>query len=161
MSILSVITYCMKLPNKKALFQLNRVNMRDTLVYLFILFFLTFSPNVINAMLNFDPVEASLSYSQYVMQVIIFYPFLIMFLVISGVSLLAFGAWVIKWAMKRKLVYQQLWKMTGFALLLPLFIYQLIFWAPIHNIFAYTISLIWLYALIYQMVLVYPAVQRK
>ncbi|WP_277678117.1 hypothetical protein [Gracilibacillus dipsosauri] len=156
MTILSIIKLCATLPRKKALFQLNRVSMRDTLVFLFLLFFFSFLPNAILIIIQFDPSVSQLSYSQYLLQVIVFYPFLMMFLVISGISILALGAWLICFMLRRKLKYQQLWKMTGFASFLPLLAYVVLYFTPLPNMASITLCAIWLYVLVYQMIIIYP-----
>ncbi|KAB8127846.1 hypothetical protein F9U64_16965 [Gracilibacillus oryzae] len=161
MILISIIKNCAKLPRKEALFQLNRVSMRDTLVYLFLLFFITFLPNVILNIITFEADESVLSYSQFLLQVIVSYPFLMMFLVIASISVLAFPAFIIRTFLHRKLAYQQLWKMTGFALLFPLICYHILFYLPVSNNIAVLISILWLYVLMYRMIIIYPKKKSK
>ncbi|SER67224.1 hypothetical protein SAMN04487944_1085 [Gracilibacillus ureilyticus] len=156
MTLFSILKLCAKLPRKEALFQLNRVSMRDTLVYLFLLFFISFLPNVIINILTFEADESLLSYTQFLLQVIVSYPFLMMFLVITSISLLALIALIFRTLLQRKLAYQQLWKMTGFALLFPLICYHILFFTPLPDSIAVIISLIWLYVLLYQMIIIFP-----
>ncbi|MFC4403063.1 DUF1189 family protein [Gracilibacillus xinjiangensis] len=156
MNLISIIKSCAKLPQKKALFQLNRVSMRDTLVYLFLLFFISFLPNVILNIITFEADESVLSYTQFLLQMIVSYPFLMMFLVITSISVFAFFALIIRTVLKRKLAYQQLWKMTGFAMLFPLIFYHILFFTPLSNNIGFIISLVWLYVLIYRMIVIFP-----
>ncbi|WP_066191675.1 hypothetical protein [Gracilibacillus timonensis] len=155
MKLFNILGKSAALPKKKALFALNRVSMRDTLVYLFLLFFIAFLPNVISLILRFEAGVSQASYSQYLLQIIVFYPFSIMFLVIVSVSILALGGWLCRLYLHRRLAYQQLWKMTGFALLWPLVFYKgLAVWLP--NL-AFIGGLLLLYILLIQMIRVYPA----
>ncbi|GAB2539159.1 DUF1189 family protein [Gracilibacillus alcaliphilus] len=155
MRLLAILQKSASLPKKEALFWLNRVSMRDTLVYLFLLFFIVFLPNVILLILRYEAGLSHISYSQYLLQIIVFYPFFTMFLVVASISLLALGAWLWRTLLRRKLAYQQLWKMTGFALLWPLLLYQLLTFLPILDGFGMSAAL--LYFLLVRMIMVYPA----
>ena len=129
MSLINIIKLSAKLPNKQALFALNRVPMRDTLVYLFCLFFVLFLPYTITNMI--EVYQNAISKSQLVLQVILFYPFFMMFLVIISISFLAVFALILRYLLGRKLAYQQLWKMTAYAILWPFVLYQVILFLPI------------------------------
>ncbi|MFC4386728.1 hypothetical protein ACFOZ1_02785 [Gracilibacillus marinus] len=161
MSLLHILKLAIQLPKKQALFQLNRISMRDTLVYLFLLFFIAFLPNAFINVQQFDYAEQVVSYSQYLLQVIVTYPFLIMFFVVSGVSILALPAWFLSIGLNRKLAYQQLWKMTGFALLFPIISYLILFYSPISNYIAASISGLLLYSLLCKMILIYPKRKKR
>ncbi|WP_163580685.1 DUF1189 family protein [Gracilibacillus saliphilus] len=156
MAILAILRNSAILPKKEAMFWLNRVSMRDTLVYLFLIFFISFLPNVILMIANFEQGQSHISFSQFLLQIIVFYPFFIMFIVVTGVSILAIGPWILKIFLQRKLAYQQLWKMTSFALLWPLIIYHLLFFTPLPTSFAFLVGLVLLYIILYQMILIYP-----
>ncbi|SHM51895.1 DUF1189 family protein [Gracilibacillus kekensis] len=156
MAILSILRKSASLPKKEAMFWLNRISMRDTLVYLFLLFFISFLPNVILIISQFDPTQSQIPYSQYLLQVIVFYPFFMMFLIVSSISILTLGSWLIKWLCQRKLAYQQLWKMTSYALLWPLLIYHLLFFTKLPVTFSFTIGLVLLYIILFKMIISYP-----
>ncbi|MFD2657580.1 hypothetical protein [Gracilibacillus thailandensis] len=156
MAILAILRNSAILPKKEAMFWLNRVSMRDTLVYLFLIFFISFLPNVILMIANFKQGQSHISYSQFLLQIIVFYPFFIMFIVVTGVSILTIGPWILKSFLQRKLAYQQLWKMTSFALLWPLIIYHLLFFTPLPTSIAFLVGLVLLYIILYQMILIYP-----
>ncbi|MGP4038462.1 hypothetical protein ACTWP4_00925 [Gracilibacillus sp. D59] len=160
MAILAILQKCAILPKKESMFWLNRVSMRDTLVYLFLLFFISFLPNVIIMVANFESGQSHISFSQFLLQIIVFYPFFMMFIVVTGISILAIGSWILKWLLQRKLAYQQLWKMTSFALLWPLMIYHLLFYTPLATSIAFFVGLVLLYVLMYRMITIYPK-QRK
>lgn len=156
MAIFAILRKSANLPKKEAIFWLNRVSMRDTLVYLFLLFFISFLPNVILIIANFEQGHSHISFSQFLLQIIVFYPFFMMFIIVTGISILAIGAWIMKGFLQRKLAYQQLWKMTAYALLWPLIIYHLLFFTTIPTSIAFLVGLVVLYILMYQMIIVYP-----
>ncbi|RCW77219.1 DUF1189 family protein [Saliterribacillus persicus] len=161
MQLLNVFVNSSKLPNKQALFSLNRVGMRDTLVYLFLVFIVAFLPNVILSIISFPTREATIPFSLYILQLIVFYPLLMMFLVVSGVTFLTCGSWVIKVINKRKLAFAQLWKMTGYALTLPLFFYNLLYLLGIPIRWATIIFAIILYGIMFLTIRVYPKPATK
>ncbi|GAA0300025.1 hypothetical protein GGQ92_001542 [Gracilibacillus halotolerans] len=159
MSLLKIIKLSSKLPNKKAVFALNRVAMRDTLVYLFCLFFFLFLPYTFLNMM--DVYENAISKSQLVLQSIIFYPFFMMFLVIVSISTLAAIATIFRFILSRKLAYQQLWKMSAYAILWPFILYQITLFLPISNYVGLAVSFgIYVY-LMWRMILIYPRRKKK
>ncbi|UOQ86739.1 DUF1189 domain-containing protein [Gracilibacillus salinarum] len=156
MGILSILRKSAILPKKDALFWLNRVSMRDTLVYLFLLFFIVFLPNVIIMIAGYEQGYSQVSYSQYLLQIIVFYPFFMMFLVVTSISALALGSLLFRWILQRKLAYQQLWKMTAFALLWPLLSYQVLYFISKEPTLAFLLCAILLYIIVVKMILNYP-----
>ncbi|WP_058308371.1 DUF1189 family protein [Gracilibacillus massiliensis] len=156
MAILSILSKSASLPKKEAMFWLNRISMRDTLVYLFLLFFISFLPNVLLIISQFESTESQIPFSQYLLQVIVFYPFFMMFLIVTSISILALGSWFLKWVCQRKLAYQQLWKMTSYALLWPLLIYHLLFFTKIPITLSFIIGLTLLYIILFKMIISYP-----
>ncbi|QGH35845.1 hypothetical protein GI584_18080 [Gracilibacillus salitolerans] len=156
MATLAILRKSAILPKKEAMFWLNRISMRDTLVYLFLLFFISFLPNIILMIANFEQGQSHISFSQFLLQIIVFYPFFMLFVVVTGISILAIGSWILKSFLQRKLAYQQLWKMTSFALLWPLIIYHLLFFTPLPTSIAFLVGLVLLYILMYQMISIYP-----
>ncbi|WP_035723671.1 hypothetical protein [Gracilibacillus boraciitolerans] len=156
MAIFSILKNSATLPKKAAMFRLNRVSMRDTLVYLFLLFFISFLPNVIMNVVQFNLSQSDIAYSQYLLQIIVFYPFFMMFLVVTSISLLATGPWLLTWILQRKLAYQQLWKMTSYGIFWPIIIYHLLFFINIPISVSFSVSLALLYFILYKMIIIYP-----
>lgn len=159
MSLINIIKLSAKLPNKQALFALNRVPMRDTLVYLFCLFFVLFLPYTITNMI--EVYQNAISKSQLVLQVILFYPFFMMFLVIISISFLAVFALILRYLLGRKLAYQQLWKMTAYAILWPFVLYQVILFLPISNYLGVTVCFVIYLIMMWQMIVIYPRNRKK
>lgn len=154
MQLLNIFKQSIVLPKKEALFVLNRVSMRDTLTYIITLMFLLFIPEVVLMLVNLEANQSNLS--TYILQLIVFYPFFIVFFAISAVSLLAAISLVMKYWLKRKLLYQQLWKMTSFSLTLPLILYTILRYLSVGYLITNLLPLLLLYFLIYKMIVVYP-----
>ncbi|WP_186578779.1 DUF1189 family protein [Aquibacillus kalidii] len=161
MELFTIFKNCILLPRKEALFRLNRVSMRNTLTYMFVLIFILFIPSIITSISEANQLTESDMKSLYVIQVIILYPFTILFMIMAFTSILAVSTVLIKNLLGRKLKYQQLWKMTAFALTQPLLIYALFqvfgFSHPMVNF----ILFIMIYFLIYKMILTYPKAVKK
>ncbi|WP_238389625.1 DUF1189 family protein [Virgibacillus sp. MSP4-1] len=147
------------LPEKKALFRLNRISMRNTIVYISVILFLLFIPDVLQMILHFE--DAEIPRSMYALQLMVIYPFLIIFLAVSGISLLAGVSFLIKVLLRRRLAYQQLWKMTAFALTIPLLLHVLLKYTVDYSFMINGVPLLVLYFLMYRMILVYPQRRRE
>lgn len=150
----------LRLPKKEALFRLNRVSMRNAISYIVVLLFLLFLPELILMMIHFQGEAEGLPKDMYILQLIVFYPFWIVFLAIAGVSVLAAVSVLIKNLLHRKLAYQQLWKMTAFALTIPLLVYILLDLLPLHPFIIHGIPLGGLYYLIWKMIEAFPKRRR-
>ena len=159
MSLIKIIQLSAKLPRKQAVFALNRVPMRDTLVYLFCLYFFLFLPYTLMNMM--DVYENAISKSQLVLQSILFYPFFMMFLVIISISTLAAIASFFRLILSRKLAYQQLWKMSAYAILWPFILYQVFLFLPFSNYVGLVISFLIYGYLMWRMILIYPRKKKN
>ncbi|TFB24956.1 DUF1189 domain-containing protein [Filobacillus milosensis] len=122
MNLINILKYSLQLPKKDALFKLNRINMRDTFVYIIILFLLLFLPDAVQFVLDVKSARGSIP-DVVIIQVVFLYPALTIFITTLAITLLAGFAYLIKELLKRKLAYHQLWKMSSYALTLPIFFY--------------------------------------
>lgn len=120
MFFLDSLVHSLRLPKKEAMFHLNRKGITQTIGYLFLLLTILFLPDLIGTIIHLDSHLTEVSRGLYLVQVFVFYPMLIIFLILVGVSVLAGGALLLRKALRRKLSYQQLWKMTAYATTLPL-----------------------------------------
>ncbi len=144
------------LPKKDAVFRLNRISMRDTIVYLFLFLFISFSPTfIIHPLLSVD-LTTGKSLDLLLLQMIVLYPFLCVLLGIVGISMLAAGGLVITKLLQRKLRYQQLWKMSVFACTLPLIIYFVTALFSLQFSYLYVLLIIIFYIYILFMIRIYP-----
>src|SRR5699024_5867102 len=118
-----VFSESVKLPNKKALFKLNRIGMDIVVVYLFILLFIVSIPSF------FQQINQSNGYINdlnIVFQVIYFFIFyylplnIIVFLFLSLIAYIGLG---ISKLMRRRLRFSILWKMSAFSTTVPIIIF--------------------------------------
>lgn len=144
------------LPKKNALFRLNRVSMRNVLVYILLLSLLLVVANMISGINNSAGNRNGAQESMYLLQLIVVYPFFIIFLMITGISLLAAMSFLIKRLLARKLSYVYLWKMTAFALTVPLFIYMVLDSINVDDGFIQLISFLYFLFIMVRIILVYP-----
>ena len=149
------------LPRREALFRLNRISMRNTIAYIFTLMFLLYIPEIVSTILERKDLPEGVMPSLYVLQLVVFYPFVILFLGITLVSILAFFALFLKQILRRKLKYQQLWKMTAFTMTLPLIIYTFLRLVGLDNFLLTILLMVIFYYLLYKMIIIYPAINRN
>jgi hypothetical protein len=144
------------LPKKSAVFRLNRISMRNTLVYMFFLIFLALLPDFVIEMFSSISSSQNSGIEVFILQLIVLYPLFCIFLGIVVISLSASIATAIKSLLKRKLAYQQLWKMTVYALTVPLIIYFIISWLNYNHWSIYLLLFVLHYSIMTKMILVYP-----
>ena len=155
-NLVFILKKSLLLPKKEALFQLNRVNMKDTLFYMVCLMILLFFPEVIKMIMNGDQVSEGSSYSTYIIQILVLYSLLILFMAVTGISILAFFSLIIAKLVKRKLAYHYLWKITVYAATYPVLIYMVLKLFQIDYVVVNQFPLIVLFLLIYKIILFYP-----
>ncbi|MDV2581920.1 DUF1189 family protein [Alkalibacillus haloalkaliphilus] len=156
MSLVRIFKSSLKLPSKKALFSLNRESMRDTMIYILVLMFLICLPDATRITYNYLIGERSIPVDLFITQLIIIYPFLVAFLMVAGVSLHAGIAYVTRSFMRRKLAFQQLWKMTAYALTIPVMLTIILRAFQLDSFLLLALPFILLHVLLYQMITVFP-----
>lgn len=137
----------LKLPNKKAMFKLNRIGMDIVVIYLFILLVIVTIPALIEQLGVTEGLAGDLPF---ILKLIYFFMFyylpltLGVFLFVSVISYVGLG---ISKIMKRKLRYQIIWKLIAFTTTVPFLVYTIIaFIYPIDDSYL-------LFATIYSLVL--------
>src|SRR5699024_8837698 len=145
-----------KLPNKQAMFKLNRTGMDITVVYMFILLFFVSLPAFVEQITNTAMNSLFL--------VIYFFMFsylpltIIVFLLLSAVAYI--GTWIAK-LLKRKLRFSLLWKMSAYLTTIPFLIYMVLsFIFPVSDHFLWLILIYTLFLLI-KVITVYPKRRKK
>lgn len=154
MKLTTIFRNSLLLPKKDALFKLNRISMRDTLVYIILLFLLLFLPDVINFVRNVQDVKGEIP-DVVIIQVLFLYPAITIFFTILIITVLAGISYLLRNILKRKLAYHQLWKMTSYALTWPIIIYLLIKVINLNQLFALPILILFFY-LMTKMIQIYP-----
>ncbi|WP_151680551.1 DUF1189 family protein [Weizmannia acidilactici] len=124
MGIWDAFKYSCLLPGKKAAFQLNRIPMDRTIMYIFLLVFAVSIPRAANLAAGGAP--GSLNMIQFVFYFLFVYELLAACTVLAGISLLACCGYVLRKLMKRKLAYRHLWKMSCYTITVPLVLHTII-----------------------------------
>ncbi|QTM98823.1 DUF1189 domain-containing protein [Sediminibacillus dalangtanensis] len=161
MELIKIFKHSIALPKKQAVFWLNRVSMRDTLVYIFLLIFVLYLPEGYALAFQKNLLLDSDLRSVFILQSITFYPMYVIFTGLVVISALAAGALLMARLLHRKLAFQHLWKMTAFALTLPLIIYTAIKLTGWGNGYLVLLLLVGLYLILYKMITVYPKRKKQ
>ncbi|WP_231622436.1 DUF1189 family protein [Halobacillus karajensis] len=151
----------LRLPKKEAMFHLNRKGITNTIGYLFVLLLLLFLPDMITSIIYLETNVTEISRGMYIVQFLVFYPLLIVFLILVGVSVLAGGSLLMRKFLSRKLTYQQLWKLTAYASTLPLILSILLKYITVPDAFSALIFIGIFTYYMYRMITVYPKAPVK
>lgn len=116
----------LRLPQKKAVFALNRVSMDIVVVYLFILLSIVSIPAFIEQIKNAPSMNVNVELFFLIIYFFIFYYLPLTIIVFGFISLVAYIGKGFTRLLKRKLHYSILWKMTAFSLTIPFLLYTLI-----------------------------------
>lgn len=161
MVFLHIYTESLKLPNKKALFKLNRLGMDVVVVYLFIMLFIVSLPALIDQIVDPSGFSSYLNIFFLFIYFFIFYYLPLNLIVFGFLSLIAFfGKWITK-LMNRKLRYSILWKMCAYTTTLPFTLYTIIaLFFPISNMFLW-LSIFYTVLLLIKMISIYPTRRKR
>ena len=160
MNFLINVKNSIQLPKKEALFRLNRVSMRDTMVYALIFTFILVLPDIFHAFKSYQEVDYfGMPRELYFIQLIILYPATIFLFVVIGLSVLSGLAVILRNLLHRKLAFQQLWKMTAFSLTIPMIFYLIFRIFQIETVWINLLPLMIYFFLITKMILVFPRVK--
>lgn len=144
-----------KLPNKKATFALNRIGMDTAVIYLFIIIAIASIPNLIEQLLT---TEFSAQIHPFFLAIyfFIFNYLVLLVMIFSLLSLFAYVMTVIAKILQRKLLFSILWKMSAFALTIPLIVFTVLsYFFPLTYIFV-TIALVYMTFVLVKIILIYP-----
>src|SRR5690625_355730 len=113
-----------KLPNKKAMFKLNRTGMDIAVVYMFILLLLVSIPSLIERITGVMSMDIELFFL--IIYFFIFYYLPLTIIVFILLSIIAYAAVGLAKLMKRKLRFSILWKMAAYTSTTPFLVYTMI-----------------------------------
>jgi len=161
MIFLKVFKNSIKLPAKKPMFQLNRIDMHIILFYLFLLIILLSLPTFIHQLAHPEGAGAELNFIFFLIYFFMFHYLPITIALILFLSIIALLGKLFANATKRKLHYSTLWKVTACAATIPFLIYTgITFFYPLNDIYL-LLSGIYILVLLIKMILVYPRRKRK
>lgn len=156
MILIDAFINSLKLPNKKAMFKLNRVGMDIVVFYLFILVFIVSIPNLV---LQLQMTEGLAGGLPVILKLIYFFMFYYLPLTIAVfllISVMAYVGVAIAKLMKRKLRYQIIWKLLGFTTTIPFLTYMLLAsFFPISDKYL-LLAIVYSFTMLIFMILKYP-----
>lgn len=153
MGVLNALKLSLSLPSKKAVFQLNRVKTKDFFLYILCLHIFLGLPGAVTMLIEF--ISKGEMDGSFLLGATL-YPFLIITLGIVGISLLATIGLFIRTVLKRRLVYQLLWKMAMYASTTPILLYTVFDLFGSVNWLVNSLLFAWFLFTFTRMILVYP-----
>lgn len=150
-----------KLPQKKAMFKLNRTGMDIAVVYMFILLFIVSIPSLIVRIKDAHMLNVDIEWFFLIIYFFIFYYLPLIVIVFILLSALAYIAGGITKLMKRKLHFSILWKMAAYTTTVPFLLYTVIaLIVPISDTFLW-FSLLYTLIVLIKIISVYPKAVAK
>lgn len=122
----NLFIHSLKLPNKQAMFKINRAGMDIMLIYMLILMAIVSIPSFISIRSNPDEMSAQVNI---IFQIVYFLIFsylplvIILFLLLSGVAFITKG---MSKLLHRKLKYSLLWKQVAATTTIPFLVYTIV-----------------------------------
>ncbi|WP_085993803.1 DUF1189 family protein [Oceanobacillus senegalensis] len=145
-----------QLPNKKALFSLNRVGLDIAVFYIFILLFIVSIPTLVDRMTDTTSFSSNINVLFKLIYFFIFYYLPLTIIVFALISIIAYFGKIITHIVNRKLHYSLLWKMTAFTLTIPLLLYSILaFFFSMNNLYL-LLAFIYTMGLLVKMIMIYP-----
>lgn len=126
MIFLKAFLHSIKLPSKKAVFQLNRIGMDITVVYMFIIMAIVALPALLDRLTESSDPGSDMAFFFLIIYFFMFYYLpltIIVFVVLSGVAYIY--TWITR-ILKRKVRFSLLWKMGAYTTTIPFLIYAII-----------------------------------
>ncbi|MFC3041062.1 DUF1189 family protein [Virgibacillus xinjiangensis] len=161
MVFLQAFINSIKLPNKKAIFQLNRIGMDITVVYMFLFLFLASLPSLVDQITSTGGLGDEMNLVLKFIYFFIFYylPLVIIFFML--LSVMAYLGTLIAKMLGRKLRFSILWKMSAYTTTLPLLLYTaLAFFVPIHDLYL-VLAALFTIGLLGRVITVYPKRRKR
>lgn len=156
MTYLQVFLKSIKLPNKEAMFRLNRIGMDVALIYMFILLAIACIPELIDRLTATSGFGAELNIIFQLIYFFMFYYLPLTIIALISLSLIAYIGKGIASLMQRKLRFPTLWKLSAFTTTLPLLLYTIIkFIIDVNDIFLFIVFIYAVGSLI-KMISIYP-----
>ncbi|WP_284140646.1 MULTISPECIES: DUF1189 family protein [unclassified Virgibacillus] len=119
----TMFTQSLRLPNKQAVFRLNRTGMDITVFYMFILLGFVSVPTLIDVLTETNGMTANMNILFRLIYFFIFSYLPLTIVIFILLSLLAYIATGIAHLMKRKLKFSILWKMSAYTTTIPFLFY--------------------------------------
>lgn len=150
-----------RIPQKKAMFQLNRIGMDITIVYMFILLAIVSTPSLIDSFI--DPSGSFTEINAFFALVYFFFVYFLSLIAIVFIflSLISFIGTGIAKLLRRKIRYAVLWKLCAYATTIPFLLYTAIaLFLSVSQIYLWLFSL-YMFVLLVKMITVFPKRKRR
>ena len=156
MILIDAFINSLKLPNKNAMFKLNRISMDIVVFYLFILIFIVSIPHLVLQLRTTEGLAGGLPVILKLIYFFMFYYLPLTIAVFLFISVMAYVGIGMAKLMKRKLRYQIIWKLLAFTTTIPFFAYMLLAsFLPISDKYLF-LAIIYSLVLLILMILKYP-----
>lgn len=145
-----------KMPQKQAVFSLNKVRMDITVFYLFILLAIVSIPALVEQIVT-DPISSVQIHPFFLLiYFFIIYYLILVLLVFIAISIIAYIGKGLAHLLQRKLHYSILWKMTAFSSTIPFLLFTILsflFAVPTTYV---VLALIYVLFVLVKVILIYP-----
>jgi len=151
-SLWTMFIKSVQLPQKQAAFTLNRIGMDTTVIYMFIILFISSIPTYIEQL----QVNERLSVFFFSIFFFIFHYLPVVIIVFVALSIIAWLLGFVTRLAKRKLRFSILWKMTASTTTIPLLLFTLIsFFYHVNSLYLIE-SIIFMLLLVILIIFLYP-----
>lgn len=153
--------HSIKLPNKNAIFKLNRIGMDITVIYMFLLLLLVAVPSFIAQWTGAENLMAEMNFLFFLIYFFIFFYLPLTIIVFLSLSLVAYIAVAVARLMRRKLRFSILWKMSAYATTIPAVLYTVTaLFIPVGNFFL-ILSVLFILIMLLAIISVYPKRRKR
>jgi len=161
MVFIRAFLHSIQLPQKKAMFQLNRIGMDITVVYMFILLAIVSIPSLIDILTKPTGSIAEMNIFFVLVYFFFVYYLSLTFIVFISLSILAFIGTGISKLLQRKIRFAILWKLCAFTTTLPLLLYTILaFFLPVSQVYLWLLCAYTFFFLI-KMITVFPRRKKR
>jgi len=150
-----------QLPRKKAMFQLNRIGMDVTVIYMFILLAIVSIPSLIDSLKISTGSIAEMNVFFVFIYFFFVYYLSLTFIVFVSLSVIAFIGTGISKLLQRKIRFAILWKLCAYTTTLPLLFYTVIaFFLPVNQVYLWFLCAYTFFFLV-KMITVFPRRKKR
>lgn len=161
MVFIRAFLHSIRLPRKKAMFQLNRIGMDVTVIYMFILLAIASIPSLIDSLATSTGSIAEIN-----IFFVFVYFFFVYYLTLNGIvfvflSLIAFIGTGISKLLRRKIRFAILWKLCAYTTTLPFLLYTILaFFLPISQGYLWLLCA-YTFIFLIKMITVFPKRKKR
>lgn len=161
MVFIRAFLHSIRLPQKKAMFQLNRIGMDVTIIYMFILIAIASIPSLLDSL-----TISTGSIAEMNIFFVFVYFFFVYYLSLTGIifvflSLLAYIGTGISKLLKRKIRFAILWKLCAYTTTLPLLVYTLLaFFFPVSEAYLW-LCCAYTFVFLIKMIIAFPKRRKR